>query len=270
MADAASRAKLVDAARDFDGRGVTTTIPRDEVERALRSKESPELFIDVARVPEEGGADVEAHTISVAWDRQDLEELLRTTEGDEIALQFDRQELEQALEESDVEAHGLRERVLVLTVAATAAAGIAGQAAARPFDTGGGSPPAIEMISDAASSGSATGGLTAQQIWDSAPQSVRAASSAEITPLISDAASSGPQTGGLTAKQIWDSAPQSVRDASSAAIRDQAGQPTAGGGGVDISAPSPSTAGIAGGIALLIMGAGFSVRGQRRRAPRPT
>jgi MYXO-CTERM domain-containing protein len=125
------------------------------------------------------------------------------------------------------------------------------------------------MVSDAASSGAQTEGLTAQQIWESAPQSVRDASAAEITtPLISDSASSGPQAEGLTAKQIWASAPQSERDASSAAMRDQA--PSAGGGGIDISAPSPSTAGIAGGVALLIVGAGFSIRGQRRRAPRPT
>jgi hypothetical protein len=124
------------------------------------------------------------------------------------------------------------------------------------------------MVSDAATSGSQTEGLTAQQIWDSAPQSVRDAATPPATPLVSDSASSGAQREGLTAKQIWDSAPASTRAASAAEISGQADRGS--GGGLDISAPSPEAAGIASGVALLVLGAGFAVRGRRRSAPRPT
>ena len=218
MADATGTAKLVDADRDFDARGVTTVISRAEVERAVRSEASPELFLDVAR----RGGTGEADTIRVAWDREDLERLLRTTEAEEVALHFDPKELEQALEQADVEAHGLRERALVLTVAATAAAGFAGQAAAQQVDAGSGQP---------------------------------------ATPAVHATA---PQTEGRTVQEIWASAPASVRKEFNAETAGSSG----GGGGIELSSPSPTTAGIAGGVALLITGAGFALRGQRRRTPK--
>jgi hypothetical protein len=213
MPDATGTAKLVDAGRVFDGRGVTAAIPRGEVERAVRSETNPELFLDIGRI----GTD-EAQTLRVAWELEDLEELLRTSEGDEIGLEFDPAELEQALE-ADVEAHGLRERALVLTVAVATAGAFAGQAAAKPSDPGGGLP---------------------------------AAPAAHAT---------APQSEGRTTEQIWSSAPASMKKEFYA----ETSQPSSGGGGIDIDSPSPSTAaGIAGGVALLITGAGFAVRGQRR------
>jgi hypothetical protein len=329
MAEATSRAKLVDASRDFDGSGIGTTIPRSEVEDALRSKKSPELFVDVAR-RDESGAEVETHRLMVAWDKEDLEQILRTTEGEAIELRFDRKELEEAVED-DVEGHGIRERALVLTVAATAAAGIAGSAQAAHLDVGGGSPPtAVEQISDAASGVQAPAQTpqmvsdsassvqatpqTPQMISDSAsgagqttPQPTQLVSDAasgagygtqQSTELVSDSASGAGQTTPQATELISDSAsslspaahtaaeatplvsdaggggakaPEATQLISDSASSGPAAQPSsAGGGGVDISAPSPSTAGIAGGIALLITGAGFALRGQRRRAPRPT
>ena len=327
MAEATSRAKLVDASRDFNGSGIGTRIPRSEVETALRSKKSPELFLDVAR-RDESGAEVESHRLMVTWDKDDLEQILRTTEGEEIELRFDRKELEEALED-DVEGHGIRERALVLTVAATAAAGIAGSAQAAHLDAGGGSPPAaVEMISDAAS-GVQAPAQTPQMISDSASSGVEATRPTDVhgalfakadaerqptelvsdsasgagygtqqsTELVSDAASGAGQATPEPTALISDSASSLSPAAHAAAeatplvsdaggggakappatelISDSAStgaqQPSSsGGGGVDISAPSPSTAGIAGGIALLITGAGFALRGQRRRAPRPT
>ena len=218
MADATGTARLVDAGRNLDGAGLTAAIPRAEVERAVRSEGDPELLLDIARL----GTD-ESYTIRLAWELEDLERVLRTTEGDEVTLQFDRTELERALDE-DVEAHGFRERALILTVAAVTAGGIAGQAAARQVDTG---------------------------------------ASQAATPAIHATA---PQTENRTIAQIWASEPVSVKNEFAA----ETSQPSSGGGGIDISAPSPSTAaGIAGGVALLITGAGFAVRGQRRRTPKP-
>jgi hypothetical protein len=311
MAEATSRAKLVDPSREFNGSGIGTTIPRSEIEAVLRAETRPELFLDVAR-RDESGTDVETHRLRVEWDKEDLEQMLRTTEGEEIELRFDRKELEDALEE-DVEGHGIRERALVLTVAATAAAGIAGSAQAAHLDVGGGSPPAaVEMISDAAS-GVQAPAQTPQMISDAAssvqatPQTPQMISDAALgggqttpqaTEMISDAASGAGQATPQATELISDSAsslspaahtaaeatplvsdaggggakaPEATQIISDAASSGPATQPSStGGGGVDISAPSPSTAGIAGGIALLITGAGFALRGQRRRAPRPT
>ena len=115
---ATGTARLVEPG-NLEGRGVAAVLDRSEIEQALRSKESTELILDVARQ-----GDVEAHTLGVRWDPPDLEEVLRTTEGDRIAIAFDREELQDALSDADVEGHGLRGTAPVLSVAvATATAG---------------------------------------------------------------------------------------------------------------------------------------------------
>jgi hypothetical protein len=87
--------------------------------------------------------------VAVTWERKDLESLLRQTEGAAVTLSFDRAVLEQALDE-DVEAHGLRERALVLTVAAATAASTAGavQAAVDPAGGGAGGQTQAYAIED--------------------------------------------------------------------------------------------------------------------------
>jgi hypothetical protein len=82
---------------------------------------------------------------------------------------------------------------------------------------------------------------------------------------------------GMTAQQIWAAAPPAVKaqyakqDAARAAkLRTPAPfHPATSGGGLEISAPSSSEAGLAGGIALLITGAAFATRGQKRRPVKP-
>jgi hypothetical protein len=120
MEEASGSATLVEAVPEAEEYGITTTVPRTEVEEVLRSEDGPiELYLDLLR-PTDG----EARTVSVAWDHGDLEHILESSSGDTVTLTFDRRELETAFEEADVEGHGLRERALVLTVAvATAAAG---------------------------------------------------------------------------------------------------------------------------------------------------
>src|SRR5918997_4277764 len=105
---------------DAEFAAVTATIPRAEVEDAVRAEEPPELVLEVQRQGEDDGATA----VSIEWKREDLERLLRNTTGDKVTLVFRRDQLEEAVSAADVEAHGLRERALVLTVfAATAAAG---------------------------------------------------------------------------------------------------------------------------------------------------
>jgi hypothetical protein len=117
--------------REFDAESrLTATLPRDEVEAALAEPEPPELILDVVRATEEGES--EKHAVSVNWNPADLERLLAETTGSEVTLSFDEAELARLLEDGDVEAHGLREKALVLTVAIAAATGGAQSASAIP------------------------------------------------------------------------------------------------------------------------------------------
>jgi hypothetical protein len=100
-------------------------VRRAAAEEALRDGDGPvELTFDVVRV---GGA---TETISMTMERPDLEQMLRSADGEELALVFDPDELERAIEGSEVEAQGLRETAAVLTVAVAAMAGSVGVASA--------------------------------------------------------------------------------------------------------------------------------------------
>jgi hypothetical protein len=204
---------------------VSTTIARTEIQRALDSGEEMELVLDVSRVADD--AEVEAHTVGVVLDPTDLEDLLRADEGEEIGLQFDADELEAALADDDVEAHGFRQKAAVLAVAAVGVGAFAGHAAAQPTSDVGGRPAAAQ-------------GMTAKEIWATAPPAVKA----------------------QYAKQ----------DAARAAkLRTPAPfHPATGGGGIEFSAPSSSeAAALAAGVALLITGASFAARGHHRRPVKP-
>jgi hypothetical protein len=112
------------------GDGVATSMPRSEIEEVLGQNEMPiELVLDVTRFSDGEAADT--RSVAVSWERADLERLLEQTAGDEVILTFDRDALREAVE-SDVEAHGIREKALVLAVAASAAAGGAAMASAEP------------------------------------------------------------------------------------------------------------------------------------------
>jgi hypothetical protein len=154
MEDDSRRALLVDEA-SLVGRGVTATLPRSQVEEAMRSSDVPaQLALDIR------AGDGEERTLAVAWEREDLERVLGRTSGDTVVLTFDRDELASAVS-GDFEAHGLRERALVLAVAAATATGaLAGSAAASPVGdpgpAGSGTPAA--QLSDHAQLPSSGGG----------------------------------------------------------------------------------------------------------------
>jgi hypothetical protein len=235
MEEVVTTARLAEPRALAETDAITTTVPRSEVEEALRAPDDAELYLDVARGDE-------TSTIRVSWRQEDLEELLRQATGEQVTLTFDRQELEQALN-ADVEAHGLRDKALILTVAAATAGGLAAGAAAMPYtaDEGGGAPVAAlsgDWQSDAAGSG---------QTGVPAPSST----------FQTDAAGSGMT--GAPSPSSWQT------DAASTGTG--GGQPTASlAGDEGWQMPDPATTGaIAGGIALLIVGAGFMIRGQRQR-----
>src|SRR2546430_7335096 len=122
--------RLVEPAQDSEARGLVATVSRTDVDQAMRSEGSVDLLLDVERVTSDGDGR-ETQRIALGWEPQALEQLLKTTDGDEISLTFDQGELERLLDE-DVEAHGMRETLAVLTVAAGMAAAGARTAVASP------------------------------------------------------------------------------------------------------------------------------------------
>jgi hypothetical protein len=127
MQELSARAALVTAPEVTDG--LSTSVSREEVAAALGAADGPpDLILDVTRFS--NGDAAETRNLVVAWERGDLEELLRQTESDQIVLTFDREAIRQAME-ADVEAHGIREKALVLAVAAVAATGAAATASAQ-------------------------------------------------------------------------------------------------------------------------------------------
>jgi hypothetical protein len=128
MEEIAARASLVPAA-DV-GQGLTTSVSRSEIEDVLASEETPiQLVLEITRFSD--GEAGEMRSVAVSWEKNDLEQLLKEAQGDNVVLTFDREALRQAVE-SDVDAHGMREKLLVLAVAATAATGAAASASAEP------------------------------------------------------------------------------------------------------------------------------------------
>jgi len=209
-----SKARLVETPPSAE-RGVTATLSRSDVEETLKSADGPAMLVlDIARKGDEG--EVEAHTLEVELEKPDLEEILRTSAGDAIELRFDGTELEQALE-ADVDAHGLRQKALILSVAAATAAGVAGQASGmQVVEGGGGGGVAAAPISDVMSGGPAgaeaastqfasdvvSGGPAGAQASESQLSAAMAggaewpreaaAASQEQTPLVSDVSGGGP------------------------------------------------------------------------------
>jgi hypothetical protein len=127
--------RLVESAHDSDTRGLVATVSRKDVEQAMRSDEGQvDLLLDVERAGsgDDGG---ETQRIALGWEPQDLERVLKTTDGSEISLTFEEGELERLLDE-DVEAHGIRKTLAVLTVAVGMAGAGAGSALASPVSDG--------------------------------------------------------------------------------------------------------------------------------------
>jgi hypothetical protein len=270
------RARLVEPTDlDEEFRAITATIPRSEVEAALSSELRPELYLDVRRP---GAAEAEERTVAVAWEKDDLERLLDGARQDAITFSFAYDELERAFDAPDVEAHGFRERALVLTVAAVAAtgAGAAGAAAGIDGGTGATTTAAAAQVTHGEAATASTlvqppandeAGLSSRGIQVGAvhDEATLASRGIEAPPAVHDEAT-------LIARGI--DVPEVAATHDEATLIARGIQPTPlpdGGSGFEfptIDAPTAAiTGGIAGGIALLITAAGFSAR--RGRGPRP-
>jgi hypothetical protein len=287
MQEVLDRARLVDAS-EIGAREIRTTVRRGEIQEVLDSKDGdPELVIDVTR-----DGETEPRTLRFAWDHGELEKLLQQTDGENVTLVFDGSELERAFED-DVTAHGLRQAALVLAVAATTAASGAAIAQAA----------VAEGITQASGSSSATSAQVSEREWPVGVDKAAVASSGVTSEREWPVAVSGTaDQGAIAADQV--AADQSAAPAAanqpaqvsqrewpvgvdkaavdSSAIVSQREWPV-GVSGTPAASPSDTSAttgtsagtdagtaaAIAGGAALLIVAAGFSVRRHRKVEPKP-
>jgi len=109
------------------------SLPRSEVERALREEMDAELMLDVVR----SNGSTEQHRLAVILDEATLRRLVEQ-EGEEVRVVVDPESLQAAFD--DVEAHGLREGMTTLAILVTAAAGGAGMAGAAVDQSTGAGP----------------------------------------------------------------------------------------------------------------------------------
>jgi hypothetical protein len=264
MEEVASTAKLVDAVDD--GHALTATIPRSQVAAVLEGDGSADLILNVARMSDGARED---RTATISWERPDLEELLRRASGDQIELTFDQAELERMLD-ADVEAHGFREKALVLTVAAATAAGLAGQAGAQVMiDSGSGqSAPISGLAADnlgqpdgwlAGATDAAQPSVASNVITDRGSDPARIAAEPSLgSNVITDRGSDPARIGAEPSVGS-----NVITDRGSDPARIPA-EPSSTGGGFSVP-DSAVDAALAGGLALLITGAAFVTRAQRRR-----
>jgi hypothetical protein len=248
------RVRLVDASEIGD-RTIRTSVRRDEIQDVLKSKDGdPELVLDVTR------GDEPAQTLRLAWDPAELEELLRRAGGEDVWFAFDGTEIERFLDD-DVAAHGLRQATAVLAVAATTALAGAGMAQAKTAVVSEHEWPQAVPASTAAAP-------TSEQEW---PQLVTG--DATAAPAATSHAA-------FASEQEW---PQAVPASTAAAPTSENEWPQLVTGDATPAAPvatpvaatssdgtnAGTAAAIAGGAALLIAGAAFTVRRQHKVEPKP-
>ena len=240
MDDLRTRAQLV----DFDRAGaIGTVFSRAEIAEAAAGEVPATLFLDLDRIEADGTAQAR---VAVDWDQETLEQLLASTEDQEIELWFDEREL--ALAFDDVEGHGLREKAAVLAVAVAAAGVSTTPAFARmAADSGGGGAVAPTTAS---AGGVERGLLQDQQLSQTA--SVNQAASRPDPAGDKAAVLAGTDRGLVQDRQL-------SRNLSPA-------QPAVTSSSDGIGLSSGELAGAIAGGALLISAAGFGVA-RKRTAP---
>jgi hypothetical protein len=256
MEEVAGTAKLVDAAAVGAGSALTATLPRSDIEAALQDDAGADLFLEIARIQNGERND---RRIKVEWSREDLEQLLQSSSGDTVSCTFDADELERMLNDPDFEAHGIKEKAAIVTVAVAAAFAVTGGAQAMTSvdggstpapaavagmvtdNTSGGVPGAVTgFVTDASSAGVATPADTGTNF---VTDTTSGGQPGAVSGFSTDASTSG-QTGGISGL---------ITDTGAEATRNPA-EPSGGGG---FSVPDGALGGVAlaGGIALLLMGA---------------
>jgi hypothetical protein len=259
MDERSGSVRLIESRPDVEARGLVATLSRDEVEKALRADAGPvDLLLDVERVAADGDGR-ETQRIALGWEPQDLERLLATASGDEVSLTFDEAEVRRLLDE-DVEAHGMREKLAVLSVVVVgmAAAGAGSAAAAIAGD--GGSSASTPAAATAVASEVSTGlpGATAVTADRPAASEISTGIAGETPAVPSEISTGTVQEPSVTPAEVT-----AGIAAHPTATPVSAGQPS------DDWAPSLPEAAIAAGMILGLTAVGFAVRTQRRTPATP-
>ena len=261
MVATSGSARLVPTTDLLDSSAVTATLPRAEIEEALSDGEgAPQLSLQVVQTADGGESRRE---LGIDWERSDLERVLESTTAETVTLAFARHDLESAL--VDVEAHGMRERAAIFTVAVAAAAGGAAAAGnAMPLDPGGAADvAAVQIAPDIVSDAGSGGGLVQTSASDSLVSDAGSGGGLVQTSssdsLVSDAGSGGglvqPTGADAMITDAGSSGPMPIVDDNS------------GGSSFSVPTPDPAMTGMVAGMGLLIAGAAFTIR--RRDTQRP-
>jgi hypothetical protein len=296
MEEVSARAALV--AEPEVGTGLTTSVSREEAEEALRAANgSLELILDLTRFDD--GEPAETRSIAVEWNRADLERILSETEGDRVTLTFNGEALREAFE-ADVEAHGIRDKALVLTVAAVAGVSTAAGASAMPLSPDDRNVPVGQQVTQSLSPDDRAVPRATVAEPQLSPDD-RAVSRATPTPdpslspddravpratptaapsLSPDdravpratptAAPSLSPDDRAVPRATPTAAPSLSPDDRAVPRATPAPEPVAAPGGGGVSWPSPAETALIAGMMLAITGAAFAVARRRPGSPRPT
>jgi hypothetical protein len=259
--------RLVESRKESEGRTLVATVSRADVEEALRGEQGPvDLLLDVERVAADGDGR-ETGRIALGWEPEDLERLLAQASSDEITLTFDEAELQRLLDE-DVEAHGMRERLAVLTVVAGIAAGGAGAATAAVYggNEGGGptTAPAVTQVASEVSTGlTAAAAVTPSEV--STGVGVGAPSVTPVTPSEVSSGITAPEPAAPPSEistgivqEPAPSAPEVTTGITAEPSTPVASSPSAW-------SPSPETLALVAGTILALTALGFAARTQHHR-----
>jgi hypothetical protein len=249
--------------------GPIVDMARDEVSAALESARGgqAELLLELEARETDGATT--RHTIALDCTAADLERLLAGAD-DRVLIRFDADALGQAIDTSDVEAHGLREKMAVVAMVVATTGAAAGTAQAMPV-IGGHSSHAAGAVAASSAAAAAVSGTPAPRADPAqAAKATLVQSGGEWGGQVSSG-QLGPYSGGAPFQEHRDGqlGPYSGGAPFQGA---QTETPTRGGAvASDESSPVDSTtAVIAGGIALTLIGAAFGAAAANRRTPTPT
>jgi hypothetical protein len=159
MLELTTTGRLVDYETLEDRSDLAAVLARKELEAAVESGEPAQLWLELGLA---GADEEETARVGIELLPAELADILSRTGGSDVAFVFDEDALEAALEDSEVEAHGLRS---ALAIAATSAAVLApaGMAAV---------PQSVETAA------------TAQRVSSAATAQAMPAASRQVTPAV--------------------------------------------------------------------------------------
>jgi hypothetical protein len=261
MDERSGTVRLVESGRDVEARSLVATVSRADVEGALGADEGPvDLVLDVERAAATGDGR-ETQRIALAWEPQDLERLLAITSDDEVSLTFDEDELQRLLDE-DVEAHGARQKLATLTVAAGMAAAGAGSAFAMPApDSGSPGGTAIAAAATQAQASEVSTGLGGAQAAPTGAQAGRTAAPSEISTGITGAPPAAAPSEISTG--IVQQPPRPPAEVTTGITAEPTSTPVSA--DQPSWAPSATEGAVAAGMILALTAVGFMVRSRRAR-----